>query len=148
MLTSNDPFAPPSIDPGLMSTEYDMFVMQAAVRTAQRFLSAPAWQGYVTTPVGALANVTTDAALESYIRSGAATTWHIVGTAAMSAHNASYGVVNPDLRVKGVTGLRIVDLSVLVRYLRLDYDYFILRRPFFPAICAERTSSDGWIHRC
>jgi choline dehydrogenase-like flavoprotein len=114
-----------------------MFVMRAAVRTAQRFLSASAWQDYVTTPVGALANVTTDAALDNYIRSGAGTAWHIVGTAAMSAHNASYGVVNPDLRVKGVTGLRIVDLSVLVRYLRSRYNSFILRQRFifFSLLC-------------
>jgi choline dehydrogenase-like flavoprotein len=45
-------------------------------------------------------------------------TCHLVGSAAMSAPDADYGVVNPDLRVKGVTGLRIVDASVMVRRLK------------------------------
>ena len=115
MLASNDPFTPPKLDPGLLSTDYDMFAMRAAMRTAQRFLSAPAWRGYVLEPVGTLANATTDVALDNYICNNGGTTWHIVGTTAMSAHDASYGVVNPDLRVKGVTGLRVIDASVLVR---------------------------------
>lgn len=38
---------------------------------------------------------------------------HALGTAAMSPKNANYGVVDPDLRVKGAAGLRIVDASVL-----------------------------------
>lgn len=38
---------------------------------------------------------------------------HALGTAAMSAEDAKDGVVNPDLRVKGAAGLRIVDASVL-----------------------------------
>jgi choline dehydrogenase-like flavoprotein len=33
----------------------------------------------------------------------------------MSPHGAQYGVVDPDLRVKGIAGLRVIDASVLVR---------------------------------
>jgi choline dehydrogenase-like flavoprotein len=40
---------------------------------------------------------------------------HIVGTAGMSPRGAHYGVVDPDLRVKGIAGLRVIDASVLVR---------------------------------
>jgi hypothetical protein len=42
------------------------------------------------------------------------TTWHPVSTAKMSPKGASYGVVDPDLKVKGMKGLRIVDASVFV----------------------------------
>jgi choline dehydrogenase-like flavoprotein len=40
--------------------------------------------------------------------------WHPVGTAPMSPRNAKYAVVDPDLKVKGVQGLRIADASVMV----------------------------------
>ncbi|KAF9536329.1 hypothetical protein CPC08DRAFT_652173, partial [Agrocybe pediades] len=66
--------------------------------------------GYIATSV---TNATTDAELEAFVRSTTSTLFHPVGTAAMSAKDAGYGVVDPDLRVKGVDGLRIVDASVL-----------------------------------
>ncbi|KAF8582565.1 GMC oxidoreductase [Ramaria rubella] len=112
-LASNNPFTPPLIDPALFGTQYDMFVTRAAIRSAQRFLTAPAWKGYVLQPFGALANATTDDELDDYIRQNGGTTLHMVGSAAMSARDAKYGVVDPDLLVKGVTGLRIIDASVM-----------------------------------
>lgn len=93
--------------------------MREAVKSATRFLSAPVWKGYVLAPFGALANATTDDLLDQYIRNQTGTSAHPVGTAAMSAKNATNGVVDPDLRVKGLSGLRIVDASILVRSLVL-----------------------------
>lgn len=81
-----------------------------------RFLNATAWQGYILGP-SAMTNLSlgaTDAAIETYLRANAAPNGHIVGTASMSPKGAKYGVVDPDLTVKGVKGLRIVDASVLV----------------------------------
>ncbi|KAF8580298.1 GMC oxidoreductase [Ramaria rubella] len=112
-LASNDPLTPPLIDPGLLNTEFDMFTMRAGIRSARRFVTAPVWKGYILQQFGDLANATTDEELDTYIRQNAASTSHLVGSAAMSATNADYGVVNPDLRVKGVTGLRVVDASVM-----------------------------------
>ncbi|KAF8590856.1 GMC oxidoreductase [Ramaria rubella] len=111
-LASNDPFAMPLIDPALLSTQFDMFTMRG-VLSAQRFLTAPAWKGYILQPFGDLANATTDDELDDYIGQNGASTFHLVGSAAMSARDADYGVVNPDLLVKGVTGLRIIDASVM-----------------------------------
>ena len=57
----------------------------------------------------------TDDELDDYIRQGAVSFFHPVATAAMSPVGAGWGVVDPDLRVKGVLGLRVVDAAVAVR---------------------------------
>jgi len=113
-LASGNPFDAPIIDPNFLATEFDLFTMRAAVRSAARFVSAPAWRDYVLAPFGGLENTTIDADLDEYIRSRAVSISHSVGTAAMSPKGATYGVVDPDLRVKGVFGLRVVDASILV----------------------------------
>lgn len=55
-----------------------------------------------------------DADIDAYVREQASTMFHPVGTASMSAWDAEWGVVDPDLKVKGVEGVRVVDASVFV----------------------------------
>jgi choline dehydrogenase-like flavoprotein len=102
------------IDLGLLEDDYDIFAARAAVRFAQRFMRAPAWRDYVIAPVPNLEN-STDDALDQFLRSATSSGSHLVGTAGMSARGARYGVVDPDLLVKGMRGLRIIDASVMVR---------------------------------
>ncbi|KAJ6465135.1 pyranose dehydrogenase [Mycena vulgaris] len=111
-INSSDPFAPPLIDPALFASDFDMLVAREALKRAQRFFAAPVWQGYLIAPTVDLENMTSNA-LDAYIRSTALPSYHLVGSAAMSARNAGYGVVDPDLRVKGVAGVRVIDASVL-----------------------------------
>jgi choline dehydrogenase-like flavoprotein len=84
--------------------------MREAVKSVQRFVAARAWSGYI---LESQINGTTDAELDEYIRSGSSSEYHPVGTAAMSPKGAGYGVVDPDLLVKGLMGLRIADASVI-----------------------------------
>lgn len=90
--------------------------MREGIKMTRKFLTAPAWKGYILAETPALANATTNAALEQFIRNTAGTSSHLVGSAGMSARDADYGVVDPDLRVKGASGLRIIDASVLVSW--------------------------------
>jgi choline dehydrogenase-like flavoprotein len=96
------------------------------LQRAQEFVTAPVWNDYVIAPTVNITNFTTDE-LNTFIRNNAAPIAHLVGSAGMSSPDASYGVVNPDLRVKGAKGLRIIDASVLVHsvflssILRLKY---------------------------
>lgn len=81
------------------------------------FLRASAWTGYVLQEVSPFAQASTDAELAAYARNYSATENHPVGTARMSSASSSEGVLTPDLRVKGTSGLRVVDASVLVSLL-------------------------------
>ncbi|KAJ7681664.1 alcohol oxidase [Mycena rosella] len=110
-LSSNNVLAAPNINPNLLTSDSDLFIMREAMKSALRFASAPAWAGYIISPVGVNFN-STDAELDTFIRATAATIYHAAGTASMSPKGAKWGVVDPDLLVKGLTGLRIVDLSV------------------------------------
>ncbi|KAJ7048120.1 hypothetical protein C8F01DRAFT_1240356, partial [Mycena amicta] len=95
----------------------------AVVSTASRgakcipICRAQPFAGYITAPwpPNGLSSASTDDEVDAFVRAGAGTIFHPVGTAGMSPVGADYGVVDPDLRVKGLNGLRIVDLSVLPR---------------------------------
>ena len=86
-----------------------------ALRQAFRFLTAPTWKDIVIGPIFNLTADSTDAEFESYIMNNTGTVFHPVGTAAMSSKDSKFGVVNPDLLVKDVLGLRIADASIFVR---------------------------------
>lgn len=115
MLNTSDPFTAPLIDPGFYTSDIDFKIMKFGIRSVQRFLTATAWKDYIIEPVNGANNTTagTDADLEEYVRSNTITVFHPTGTSSLSPVGADWGVVDPDLRVKGVSGLRIVDLSVL-----------------------------------
>ncbi|KAJ7020245.1 alcohol oxidase [Mycena alexandri] len=111
-LSSNDPFAAPIINPNLLGTDTDLSIMREAVKSALRFVAGPAWSNYIIAPVSVNSSMT-DAQLDDFIRENTGTVFHPAGTASISAKGASYGVVDPDLTVKGLRGLRVVDLSVV-----------------------------------
>ncbi len=80
--------------------------MQYAIASAQKLVTAPVWDGYI---LGLATNTT-----EDDVRNGVASLFHPVGSASMSPVNADWGVVDPDLKLKGAKGVRIVDASVFV----------------------------------
>lgn len=110
-LASPDPFAAPIIDPKYLTTNFDKVALREAVRATKRFAAAKAWSDYVVGPWGGL-SATDDAGIDAYVRQQSTTVFHPVGTAAMSARGANYGVVDPDFKLKGAAGVRIVDASV------------------------------------
>ncbi|KNZ74746.1 Choline dehydrogenase, mitochondrial [Termitomyces sp. J132] len=112
-LRSNNFFDTPLIDPALLKTDFDKVAMRAAVKSSLEFLTAPSWAGYVISPINGLENATTDAQIDAYVQKNTATIFHPVGTASMSPKGANNGVVDPDLKVKKIAGVRVVDASVL-----------------------------------
>lgn len=113
-LNTTDPFDQPLIDLGCLTTAFDIAALREGMKTnLQTYLSAKAWQGYILGSLNNITNATSDADLEAYARQHASPNGHVVGTVSMSPRNADYGVVDPDLLVKGVQHLRIVDASIL-----------------------------------
>ncbi|KAF7376522.1 Aryl-alcohol oxidase [Mycena sanguinolenta] len=110
-LQSNDSLSAPLIDPNILGSEIDLFIMREALKSAFRFASAPAWQNFVISPFG-VNSTDSDDELDEFIRENGGSVFHPSGTAKMSPKGANWGVVDPDLRVKGLDGLRVVDLSV------------------------------------
>ncbi|KAJ7267567.1 aryl-alcohol oxidase-like protein [Mycena haematopus] len=109
-LQSNDSLSDPLIDPNLLSSPVDLFIMREAVKSVLRFVAAPAWQDFVISVSGCCLDG--DDEIDDFIRVNGGTVYHPSGTAKMSPKGATWGVVDPDLSVKGLNGLRIVDLSV------------------------------------
>ena len=113
-ITSSNPFDKPAINPNVLSTDFDLFTLVEAFKNSKRFLRASAWRNYIIAEFGDLANVNSDDDIVKYVRNHATPFLHAAGTASMSPRGAYWSVVDPNLKVKGVRGLRVVDGSVIV----------------------------------
>lgn len=89
-----------------------MQTLMEAVRSAYRFVAAPSFKDYIIAPLG-LADPSDNAALRAFIRNTGSTSAHPTGSVAFS-RKGQPGALDPDLKVKGVEGLRVIDVSVLV----------------------------------
>ena len=106
-ITSADPAAPPSIRPNYLAAEADRRVAAQAVRITRRIVAQPALARYHPEEVRPGAELQSEDQLERAVGAISTTIFHPVGTAAMG------GVVDAELRVAGVTGLRVIDASVM-----------------------------------
>jgi choline dehydrogenase-like flavoprotein len=118
-LSSTDPLAHPVINPNYLTSDFDKYAAVQAMRDTFTVFENEAFDGYIGEPYGPLTNATTDAQLLAYQQEYGVTIWHGVGTAKMSARGADWGVVDPDLKVKGTRGLRVADASVFVSSARV-----------------------------
>ncbi|MVA96760.1 glucose-methanol-choline oxidoreductase [Nitratireductor sp. CAU 1489] len=109
-LASADPLAPPAIDPAYLADDRDAALLLKGAKMMRAILDAPALARYRRKQLY-LTGGETDAELMQHIRARADTIYHPVGTCRMGAD--AMAVVDPQLRVHGVDGLRVVDASVM-----------------------------------
>lgn len=102
----------PSIDPQFLSDPEDLQTLVRGVRRARQILAQPALAAHGQEWARS-AKAQTDADLQDWIRHHADTIYHPVGTCRMGTD--ALAVVDPQLRVHGVPGLRVVDASVMPR---------------------------------
>ena len=110
-LSSANPEDPPVVDPAYYATHADKAMLRSAVRQILRIMGTPAMQDVIeceSPPEGyaPLTRNSTDAEIDARVANFGTTIHHAAGTCAMG------NVVDGQLKVKGVDGLRIVDASV------------------------------------
>ena len=110
-LASKDPHAAPLIDPNFLADRDDMERMIRGFRIMRNLLAQPALAGYGNREFAASASAHTDLQIERFIRDHADTEYHPVGTCRMG--NGPQDVVDAQLRVHGLQGLRVVDASIM-----------------------------------
>jgi len=109
-LASADPLADPVIDPQFLSDPRDMDIMIKGAKITRAITEAPALAPYRHKELFITGDMS-DVDWETHIRARADTVYHPVGTCKMGVDDMA--VVDPQLRVHGLSGLRIVDASIM-----------------------------------
>lgn len=112
-LRSADPLEAPIIRPRYLSERADVDALIRGVHLARWFGEAAAYEPLRADEVEPGSAVTSDADLEGFVRRAADTIFHAAGTCRMGPDGDDLAVVGPDLRVRGVEGLRVADASIM-----------------------------------
>ena len=112
-LKSADPNAHPRILQRFLSREADWRSLRAGVRLARDIAGQRAMQAYIAREIVPGAGKDSDTDIDHHIRKTSITVHHPLGTCRMGADNDPEAVVDPQLRVLGTEGLRVVDASVM-----------------------------------
>ncbi|SMF80840.1 choline dehydrogenase [Tistlia consotensis] len=110
-IRSADPFAAPAIHPNYLSTEADMADQLDGWRLMRRLAATPAFAGLIESEITPGAALQSEEEMIADIRARAGTVFHASCTCAMGP-DPQTSVVDPQLRVHGLQGLRVIDASV------------------------------------
>ncbi|ODV10252.1 MAG: glucose-methanol-choline oxidoreductase [Rubrivivax sp. SCN 70-15] len=110
-LASPDPLAAPLIDPGFLSHLDDVATLMRAYRATRALLDTQALAPHAGRPLHGEPAPDDDAAVERFVRARCDTIYHPVGSCRMGSDDDA--VLDPQLRVRGVRALRVVDASVM-----------------------------------
>ena len=109
-IRSTDPHEQAAMDPRYLSHEADAQLFLDGMRLARTVAKQPALQSMIVRETRPGPGVTDDASMLDYVRDTVQTSWHMVGTCRIGVDDAA--VVDPQLRVRGIANLRVVDSSI------------------------------------
>lgn len=112
-LGSSDPHAPPRIDTNFLAADADLEPLVRGIRIARKILARPELARYEAHEILPGPDVAEDKDIKDYIRGICSPVHHPGGTCRMGSDAAA--VVDPELRLRGLAGLRVVDASVFPR---------------------------------
>ena len=110
-IRSPDPDQPPAMHANYLDHPDDRAASASAMRIVRRIAGQPAMQSVIVREVRPGAEVSSDDELLEFVRETGQTCWHPVGTCRMGA--GADAVVDAELRVHGMAGLRVADASVM-----------------------------------
>ena len=110
-VTSKSPQTPPAVRFNFLSAQLDREVTLESMRITRRIMTAPPMQGIATDEIAPGVNIQSDDELLDWVRKNAETTYHPVGTCKMGSDPMA--VVDDQLRVHGMEGLRVADASIM-----------------------------------
>ncbi len=109
-IRSADPMEQASMDPKYLSHEADAETFLDGIKVARKVASMPALRDLIVRETRPGPHVQDDAGLLAYMKESIQTSWHMVGTTKMGVDAAA--VVDPELRVRGIRNLRVVDSGI------------------------------------
>jgi len=112
-LASADPLADPAIFANYLSTEEDRRALREGTKMVRALTEEPALKAICGREEAPGAEVQTDAEVDAWIRRAAETIYHPVGTCRMGRAGDPLAVVDSALRVQALSGLRVIDASVM-----------------------------------
>jgi 4-pyridoxate dehydrogenase len=112
-LASSDPRAPVRIALNFYDAEKDRRTLRAGIRLAREIFAQPPLRRFIAAEIAPGPDAQSDEALDAHVRRTAATVFHPLGTCKMGAERDDAAVVDPELKVRGIDGLRVVDASVM-----------------------------------
>ena len=112
-LSSTDPAGHPLLSFNYCTTEEDRSLLRDCVKLARDIAAHSVFEPFRSTEIDPGPDVQTDKEIDAWVRETATTSWHPIGTCAMGDAEAAHTVVDPETRVKGITGLRVVDASIM-----------------------------------
>ena len=112
-LVSADPTAAPRIRQNFLATESDWKTLRAGLRIARDVCRQPVMAPFMDREIAPGANAVDDADFDAHIRANGITVHHPLGTCRMGLASDRMAVVDGELRVHGIDGLRVVDGSVM-----------------------------------
>ncbi len=110
---SANPFDHPVIQPNYLAAESDRQVLLAGMKLARRLLASEALKPYYDREEFPGAEVTSDDGLMAAAKQRGTTTFHLMGTCRMGPESDPTSVVDDQLRVRGLEGLRVIDASIM-----------------------------------
>jgi len=112
-LASADPRRPPRIRQNFLATDHDQKTLRAGLRMVRDVCRQRPMQAFMDREIAPGDGSNADADLDAHIRLNAITVHHPLGTCKMGVASDALAVVDPELRVYGTQGLRVVDGAVM-----------------------------------
>ena len=112
-IKSRDPHDPPKIQPHYLTDQGDQRVLLGGMRVARALFRAKPLQKYVVAETSPAPDLQTDDELLDFARRNGTTAYHMIGTARMGPATRKDSVVDNQLPVHGLDGLRVADASIM-----------------------------------